>query len=106
MLLINAETNTWVSYRGEPYYIHANFKDPAVLRNCNGKELEVYIYSQVEPIELPQFNVGDKVIYVGNASAYKNKSVMITNKDDDDYRPYRIEDKKWVSPFSIVAVDY
>lgn len=106
MLLINVETYTWVSYRGEPYYIHANFKDPAVLRNCNGKELEVYLYSQVEPVEIPQFNVGDKVMYIGEVSEYKNKFVTITNKDNDHYIPYRIDDKKWVTPFNIVSVDY
>lgn len=100
MLLINLETYTWVSYRGEPYYIHANFQDPAVLRNSNGKELEIYNYSQVELIEIPQFNVGDKVMYIGKAF------VTITHKDNDSYIPYRIDDKKWVTPFKIISVDY
>ena len=106
MLLINAEEDTWVSYQGKPHYIYLNRQDPAVLRNCNSKEIEVYIKSQVEPIEIPQFNVGNKVMYIGKASEYKNKFVTITHKDNDNYIPYRIDDKKWATPFDIVKVDY
>lgn len=63
-------------------------------------------YQDLEVIDVPTFNVGEKVICVDDTTSLTGQIVTITYNDESSFAPYQYNDDYWATPFDIVKIDY
>ena len=95
---------TWVDYKGEPRYILSHDYDEALVIDSNDTE-SLVSYQDLEVIDVPTFNVGEKVICVDDTTSLTGQIVTITY-NESSFAPYQYNDDYWATPFDIVKIDY
>lgn len=94
----------WISYKGKPYYLKQHGPKALI---CDSNSNELYVsYTDIEPIEVPTFNVGEKVICIDKGSPFDGQIVTIETDDNSSFAPYRYSTHRWATPFDVVKIDY
>lgn len=107
MRLRDVDYFTWVSYDGQPGLIRETFSCYKELLHSNRDISRIRDDKDVEILEVPKFNVGEMVVYVGHMEQYKSKTFIVTEVNDEiKYRPYTLDNVLWVAPFEIKKVEY
>ena len=96
---------TWVFYKGEPRYVLSHDYDEALVIDSNDNE-SLVSYQDLEVIDVPTFNIGEKVICVDDTTSLTGQIVTITYNDESSFAPYQYNDDYWATPFDIVKIDY
>lgn len=103
----------WVTYEDKPALVLDVNDDGAIIRiipNIIPEEHRIS-ESELEVLELPEFEVGQTVIYTGHSRTDLDQNILvtITGHQNGDIQLYRIINKdivKWVPPFELTSFDY
>lgn len=107
MKIFEAQTRTWVSYKGEPHFIVGKIRDKIELLHSDLSNKYVCEDEEVELIETPVFHEGEMVICVDKEAPVYNKTVPIISVNIfTPYAPYEIVEKRRATPFDIIKVNY
>lgn len=107
MKVSKAQVHTWISYKGEPYFVVGEIRDKIELLHSDLSNKYVCEDEEVELIDVPVFHEGELVICVDKDAPVYNKTVLIISVNmSTPYAPYEIEEKRRATPFDIIKVNY